>query len=393
MADEEPNISLMLAGDVMLGRGIDQILPHPSRPELYESFVASALDYLALAEARNGPIPRPAPLSYIWGDALEDLEATRPDHRIVNLETAVTRSAMPVPKGINYRMHPDNLACLAAASVDCCVLANNHVLDWGQAGLVETLAVLANAGVKTAGAGHDAGEAGAPAILPMHGSGRLLVYGFACPSSGVPPHWAARADRPGVNFLDERDEAALARVSRSIATAKRSGDIVVVSIHWGPNWGYEIPDHRRALAHRLIDEAGVDVVHGHSSHHPMAVELHRDRLILYGCGDLVNDYEGIGGEEEFRPELALIYLVTLAPDGAFAGLDLLPFRIARFRLSRASRSEADWLRARLGRESRRFGVGLELASRPGEGGSDRLVLRLHRGAGAPARGREAQAHA
>ena len=116
-------ITLMLAGDVMAGRGIDQIMRYSSSPELHENYVKSALDYVRLAEAANGPIPRDVPAAYVWGDMPGALGPFRPDMCIVNLETAVTRSAQAWPKGINYRIHPGNIDCLTAARIDCCVLA------------------------------------------------------------------------------------------------------------------------------------------------------------------------------------------------------------------------------------------------------------------------------
>lgn len=152
-------LTLFLCGDVMTGRGIDQILPYPSNPRLYEDYLTSALDYVALAEERVGPIPRSTAFSYIWGDALEELDRVYPDARIINLETSITTSGEPEPKGINYRMNPANAPCLTAAQIDCCVLANNHVLDWGVAGLHETLETLSANGLKSAGAGRDVVEA------------------------------------------------------------------------------------------------------------------------------------------------------------------------------------------------------------------------------------------
>jgi len=129
-------VTLFLCGDVMLGRGIDQVLPRPCDPQLYESSVKSAVDYVMLATEVHGPIPRPAGVEYVWGDALGELERRQPDLRIINLETSITTYDVPDPKGINYRMHPQHVDCLAAACIDCCVLANNHVLDWGQPGLI-----------------------------------------------------------------------------------------------------------------------------------------------------------------------------------------------------------------------------------------------------------------
>src|SRR5215471_10016223 len=104
------------------------------RATLYEPYVTSANEYVALAERANGPLPRPVDFGYPWGEAIAELEDRRPDLRIINLETSVTRHAEPEPKRINYRMSPENFACIGAAEIDCCTLANNHVLDWGEAG-------------------------------------------------------------------------------------------------------------------------------------------------------------------------------------------------------------------------------------------------------------------
>ena len=356
------DVKLFLAGDVMTGRGIDQVLPEPVDPKLYEPYVKSAQQYVSLAEEANGPIPRPVDFAYVWGDALDALEAHNPDLRVINLETAVTRHDEPAPKGINYRMHPANVPVLEPAGVDCCVLANNHVLDWEAAGLVETLDTLAEAGIRTAGAGTDRAAATAPAVLAAPGGSRVLVFAYGAPTSGIPPGWAATVERPGVNFLPDLSDATLRRIAGEIQAAKRPGDIVVASIHWGPNWGYEVPARQVSFAHGLVDEAGVDIVHGHSSHHPKGLEVYRDRPILYGCGDFLNDYEGIGGHESYRPDLVLMYLPTVrAGDGALAGMTMVPFRIRNFRLNRVSDEEVAWLRDTLDRESRRFGTSVEPA--------------------------------
>lgn len=354
------DIRIMLAGDVMLGRGIDQVLPHPCDPIIYEPYIQSALGYVALAERGNGPIPRPVSFAYVWGDALHELAVLQPDLRIINLETAVTRSEHAEPKGINYRMNPANLPCLAAAGIDCCVLANNHVLDWGREGLEETIVALADAGVKTVGAGRNLEEAEAPAVLAVPGKGRVLVYAFACPSSGVPVDWAAGDTRPGVNLVDDRSKG-IERLAARISEDKQAGDAVIVSIHWGANWGHGVPARDRALAHRLIERAEVDVVYGHSSHHPKAIEIHQGKPILYGCGDLLNDYEGISGHEEYRSELVLLYMLAL--DGRhFAKLEMLPFRIANFRLNRIRSDDAEWLWRTLDRECQAFGSRLALGA-------------------------------
>lgn len=357
------SVTLFLAGDVMVGRGVDQALPHPGDPRLYEPAVRSARRYLELAEQAHGPIPHPVDFAYVWGDALAALREANPAARLVNLETSITRSLRPEPKTINYKMSPDNIGCLVAAGLDCCMLANNHTLDWGVVGLVETLASLDRAGIRHAGAGRDAAEAAAPATLDVGGGRRLLVFGFGSETSGVPPGWAAGAARPGVNLLDDLSAATLARIARQTASARRDGDLLIASLHWGPNWGYRIPDEFRAFAHGLVDEAGFDLVHGHSCHHAQGIELYREKLILYGCGDFLDDYEGISGYEEYRPDLVVMYLPTLsAGDGRLLALRLIPFRIRNFRLNRATPEEAQWLQRRLDRESARLGARVGLGA-------------------------------
>jgi poly-gamma-glutamate synthesis protein (capsule biosynthesis protein) len=357
MPPPRKSVRLFLCGDVMTGRGVDQIMAHPSDPALYEGGVASALGYVRLAEAVSGDIARRAPPNYVWGAALDELSRRRPDVRLVNLETSVTRSDSHVPKGINYRMSPENADCLSAAGIDCCALANNHVLDWGRAGLLETLDRLAQLNIKTAGAGRNAGEARQPAILDLPGGARVLVFSFASDTSGVPLDWAARADAPGVALLPDLTERGAAWAAAQLASFKQPRDVVVASIHWGSNWGYEVPDEQREFAHALIDKAGISILHGHSSHHAKAIEVYRNRLILYGCGDFLNDYEGIEGYEQFRGDLALMYFADVdASSGELRALEMTPLRIRRLQLQRASRAEVAWLAKTLDRECRRFGA-------------------------------------
>ena len=148
-------MKLILCGDVMTGRGVDQIMRHPSDPKLFEDYIKTATGYVDLVEAIHGPIHKPVQSDYIWGDALEWLRHAEVDARIINLETSVTYSRTSWPKGVNYKMNPRNVPCLTAAKIDCCCLANNHVLDWGYEGLVETLEALERAGLAVAGAGRD----------------------------------------------------------------------------------------------------------------------------------------------------------------------------------------------------------------------------------------------
>lgn len=350
-------IRLFLCGDVMTGRGIDQILPRPGKPQLHESFIRSASDYVDLAERKSGRIARAVPPSYVWGEALRELERQQPDVRIANVETAITTCDDAWPgKAIHYRMHPANVTCLEAAGLDCAVLANNHVLDWGRAGLEETLATLQAAGISVAGAGRNEYEATRPAVLAVPGGRRVLVFAFAMTSAGTPSGWEATGHRPGVALLRDCSAASVERLRSRIVNARHSGDLVVVSLHWGPNWGYGVEPEQRWFARALIDEAGVDVVYGHSSHHPMAIEFHAGRPILYGCGDFINDYEGIGGYEAYRPDLALMYFVALDSASGAADLRLVPLMRKQFRLRHATEADLVWLQDMLGREGGAFGT-------------------------------------
>jgi len=364
-------ITLFLCGDVMTGRGIDQVLPHPSDPILYEPYVKNAIAYVRLAERANGPIPAPIEFSYIWGDSLAELERVAADVRIINLETSITEGGEYWKgKGIHYRMAPANIPCITAANIDCCALATNHVLDWGYAGLQDTLTALAKAGVKSAGAGRDRKEAEAPAVLEIAGKGRVLVFALGSATSGIPWAWAASGNKSGVNLIDEHSEDAVRHLAAHVKAIKRPGDIVVASIHWGANWGYDIPREQQTFAHRLIEHAHVDVVHVHSSHHPKGIEVYRDKPIIYGCGDFLNDYEGIGGHEAYRSDLSLMYFVRMDPsNGRLVRFDMTPMQIRRLRANSASEQDTRWLRDTLHREG--FDTRVVLND------SDPLTLTLH----------------
>jgi poly-gamma-glutamate synthesis protein (capsule biosynthesis protein) len=359
----EDGVLLFLCGDVMTGRGVDQVLPHPGDPRLHEPHLQTAQAYVALAEKANGPIEKPVSFSYIWGDALDELRRRAPDVRIINLETSITASSEHwQSKGIHYRMHPGNIACLSEAGVQVCALANNHVLDWGYAGLVETVDTLRAAGLQGAGAGRNLRDAAAPAVVDVPTKGRVLVFSYGLTTSGIPSNWAASDTRPGVNLLPDMSDASVRRVRKQVLRVKQPGDVVVASIHWGSNWGYDIPEDQREFAHRLVDEAHVDVVHGHSSHHVKALEVYRDKLILYGCGDFLNDYEGIGGHEAYRADLALMYFARVNPStGKLLRLQMVPMQVRRFRANRAFREDVLWLRDLLNRVSKRFGTRVDLS--------------------------------
>ena len=344
----------------MTGRGIDQIQAQPLAPQLYEEQVRDARDYVRLAEQAHGRVPAPVSPAYIWGDALAEMDRRLPELRLVNLETAVTTSMKAWPdKGVHYRMHPANMACLSAAQINACSLANNHVLDWGRPGLTQTLHTLRQAGIHSAGAGVDAAAAQAPAVLPLGDGRRLLMFSWATLDCGVPASWSATPVRSGIALLPDLKEADAQRLTTHISAWRQAGDRVLVSLHWGNNWGMDIPEEQRHFAQRLIELGAADLVHGHSSHHPRPMEVYRGCLILYGCGDLINDYEGIAHQAPIDPRLVCLYFVKLDADtGKLQQLEIVPFQLRRFQLKNTTQSQRQKLRAHLDAACQPFNTSL-----------------------------------
>jgi poly-gamma-glutamate capsule biosynthesis protein CapA/YwtB (metallophosphatase superfamily) len=236
-------VTIFLCGDVMLGRGVDQILPHPGDSSLRERQVRDARIYVELAESLNGSLPRPVDWAWPWGDAVELLDAAQCHARIVNLETSITASSDFAPgKGVHYRMNPANLPALTVVRPDACVLANNHVLDFGHRGLLETLDVLSTAGLRIAGAGRSSAEAAAATMVPIPGSsGRLIIVAFGTPSSGIPLSWAAGSDRAGVNllarFTDAQADQLCDRAGILVASIWCMGTLRTILVRWRSTGG------------------------------------------------------------------------------------------------------------------------------------------------------------
>ncbi|NKQ54313.1 CapA family protein [Amycolatopsis sp. K13G38] len=341
----------------MTGRGIDQILPHPGDPALREPSVTDARTYVNLADLAGGSFRRPVGFGWPWGDALAVLDDYAPDIRLFNLETAITAGGrFAHGKAVHYRMHPGNLPCLTLVRPDVCVLANNHVLDFGPRGLADTLDTVAAAGIAAVGVGRDVEQAHRPVVLPLPSGGRVLIAAGGMASSGIPRDWAATANRPGVALVPDLSHRSADALAERALVRKRKGDLAVVSLHWGSNWGYTVASDQVRFARRLVD-AGVDLVHGHSSHHPRPIEVYRGKLILYGCGDLINDYEGIRGFQAYRGELRLLYFATFdRGEGTLAALRMVAMETKKLRLRHVSCDDAEWLRSSLEHISLRFGT-------------------------------------
>jgi poly-gamma-glutamate synthesis protein (capsule biosynthesis protein) len=360
----EKIISIFLCGDVMLGRGIDQILPHPGDPKIYEPYMKSAKGYVVIAEDKNGELDKPVDYSYVWGDALKEFDNKKPDLKIINLETSITSSRdYWKHKEIHYKLNPQNIDVIKNAGIDFTSLANNHVLDWGYKGLDETVKTLNDAKIKFAGAGIDKSLAEKIAVFDLKGKGRVLIYSCGSITSGIPNEWSAENNRAGVNLIPDYSIDTVRNIKEKFDAIRGKNDISIVSIHWGGNWGYRIPKAHMEFAHNLVDLAGVNIVHGHSSHHAIGIEVYKNRLILYGSGDFINDYEGITGYEMYRDDLALMYFAGFDADtGNISKLKIVPMQIKNFKLNYAGRNDADWIKNILNREGKAFDTEFKLLS-------------------------------
>jgi poly-gamma-glutamate capsule biosynthesis protein CapA/YwtB (metallophosphatase superfamily) len=248
---------------------------------------------------------------------------------------------------------------LTRARIDFCSLANNHVMDWGYGSFGETTKALSAARIAWAGAGRDRSEAALPAILPLARKGRVLVLSMTMLSGHTPAEWWAGEGRPGV-YLVQASDRGFEEVMQSIAGIKKPGDVLIASIHAGSNFGHGIEPAERRFCSRLLEEGGVDLVHCHSSHHVKAIEFRDGKPILYGSGDVINDYEGIPlspARATFCPEFGSIVLATFAAEtGRCTSLRLQPTDVHRLRVRRAGREDAARVCAILNRESATFGT-------------------------------------
>jgi poly-gamma-glutamate synthesis protein (capsule biosynthesis protein) len=294
MAPEKPAtktkpIVIALLGDVMLGRGVSEELGlHP--PE------------------------------WFWGTALPILKSA--DGVIANLECAITRHETPwrrTPKVFHFRAEPEAIDVLRAANVGCVSLANNHSLDFEEAGLADTLAHLDRAGIRHVGAGVNAAAAAKPVLFEV-GDLKLGVIAF----TDNEPAFAA-TDRPGTHYRPVRaDAATLASFRETIGDLRAGGaQIVILSVHWGPNMVQRPPPQFRKFA-RALCELGVDLVHGHSAHIFQGVEVRQGRLVLYDTGDFIDDY---AVDPELRNDWSFIFTVEADGDG-LRRLRLEPVRLS-----------------------------------------------------------------
>ncbi len=304
----ERPLTLLLIGDTMLGRLVNDVLK--SRPPAYP-----------------------------WGDTLPVFASA--DVRVANLECVISDRGRPwteTPKVFHFRSDAKNIRVLEEASIDLLSLANNHTLDFGYDALLDMLEILRRAGIRHSGAGRNRQEACRVAVLEAHGT-RIGFLAF----TDNEPVWEARPDKPGTCYapIDLNDSRAR-RILDVVPDACPRVDVLIVSIHWGGNWGYEPPAEHRRFARALID-AGADIIFGHSAHVFRGIEIYRGRPVLYSAGDFVDDYMV---DPYQRNDQSFIFTVRFA-GGAPAEMRLYPTEIRNFQARLARGRQAERIAAKM----------------------------------------------
>jgi poly-gamma-glutamate synthesis protein (capsule biosynthesis protein) len=275
----------------------------------------------------------------VWGSthgALRDL-----DGLIANLECCVSARGERWPGKVYYfRAGPDwAVPALSGADTVCVSLANNHALDFGPVALRDTLAHLDRGGIATTGAGHNRADALEPAFATVGGLD-VATLGL----TDRRPDFAAGPDSPGtaVATLSVEDSRTRRLIRERLDRIERAGaDLVVASLHWGPNWETVKARPYRRFARWLVDQ-GVDVVHGHSAHVIQGIEVYDGSPICYDCGDLVDDYiikEGLHNDRTFLFELAI--------DDGIEAVRLVPVEIVNSTAELAGDRATAWLHDRM----------------------------------------------
>ena len=293
-------LKILFVGDVMLGRLVNEVL-------------------------------KEKPPAYPWGDTLPLLYDA--DVRVCNLECVLSDRGKPwsaTPKVFHFRSDAKNIQTLQAAHIDAVSLANNHTLDFDYEGLFHMLNTLKESGIHYAGAGATLRDASAPAI--WHVAGKTL--GFIAFTDNEPP-WEATGEQPGVWYVpislpDKRAEYLFEQVRRT----KETVDMLIVSAHWGPNWGYDPPAEHIPFAHALVD-AGADVIFGHSGHIVRGIEIYKEKPIIYCAGDFIDDY---AVDDIERNDLSSIFVLE-THGSTPSRLLLYPTVIQQFQARRAQNDE------------------------------------------------------
>ena len=303
-------VTLIFAGDTMLGRMVDKVIQ------------------------TNGH-------SYVWGDTLPILKDA--DLRIINLETTFTKSRQKIPKVFNYKSNPKNVTALKKAYIDVVSIANNHIKDFDNEGLLETIQTLDDAQIRHVGAGIDASDSQKPVIITKNN----ITIGILGATDNE-PGWRATENNPGTYYFHINE---LDQLLNAIRALKKEVDVLVVSLHWGPNMRTQPTPAYIDAAHAMIN-AGADIIHGHSAHIFQGIEVYKNKLILYDTGDFVDDYRV---DPLLRNDWSFLFLVTITKNN-IVSVKLVPTVINTMQVTLAKQSEKDKIIARMQELSKQFGT-------------------------------------
>ncbi|RZV11617.1 poly-gamma-glutamate synthesis protein (capsule biosynthesis protein) [Natrinema hispanicum] len=308
----------------------------------------------------------------VWGTVLERLHSL--DGLVINLECCLSTRGQQwqrTYRPFHFRADPDwAIPALEHAGVDICTLANNHILDYEAVALQDTLDTLDEADIAHTGAGETIDEALEPAVRTLEDSNadsddlEIAVIGL----TDNTPEYAADEDSPGTAWVDiDVDDAETRRlVQETLERARETNpDLLVASLHWGPNMVTTPSDSFREVGRWLVEE-GVDVVHGHSAHVFQAIEVYQGCPIIYDAGDFVDDYRV---DPELRNDRSFLFVLSVTADGDPLELRLHPTEIDDCAVHEASSGAAEWSRNRMRNRSAPFGTAFD---RDG----DALVLSL-----------------
>lgn len=200
------------------------------------------------------------------------------DLAFANLECPISDAGRSKGHLYSFRADPRVMEGLNFAGFDVLSVANNHMYDWGQPALVDTLDRLRSAGIRPVGAGRNDLEAHYPVLVNLHGV-RIAFLAYV----DVPPKEAtAGLDRPGVAWLAPDRALADIRFARPLA------DIVIVSLHWGVEYMRKPQRSQVELAHKMID-AGADLIVGGHPHVTQPLEDYKGKYIAYSLGNFIFD--------------------------------------------------------------------------------------------------------
>lgn len=291
--DKEEEFEIVAVGDILLGRGVGMRLKNGNKDYIYPFLEVRNI-------LKNGDV--------VFCNLEESI-------------TASTHSLTGIKDGGKYVLKNDVEAIegLKYAGFNLMNLANNHILDYYERGLLDTMEILDKNGIKYAGAGRNLDEARKPAIIEAKGVkvGMLAYTDMAeIVYKGNPNYkFAAGQDKPGVAPRPLKFDESL---QKDIRQVRDEVDILIVSLHWGVEESFEVLSNQREFAYNLIDN-GVDVILGHHPHQFQGIEIYKGKPIFYSLGNFIFDQNDPENQESF--------IITLDYRGnKLAGIEAIPVR-------------------------------------------------------------------